>query len=230
VPPDFDDMSLCSIVFEGEEEFQTPKKLFYLFKKKDGSVSTWIYPKLNLGLYYPKIFCQLINDTKYVNATINAKLLSYKDVELGVNANILAYLGSSKKTRSIIEWSIRSLKSGKITGDFYDDELVVYYHLSRAFSRGVDQFEEIKNDIITNIGQVDSRNDLPELLLKFLIFKNFNVKCRLDQLKIRIIEFLSNAPDAYSMNYKYFTSKNRNYYCSSPCLTAAWFLEVTQDW
>jgi cytochrome P450 len=230
VPPDFDDMSVCSLVFEKEVNFRTPPKLFHLFQSKEGSIHTWLYPKIKLAFHYPSIFWKLLREKKSINNTLSSNLLDYKDHELGVIANVLTYLGSNANTSRMIQWSINSVRLRKIKGQFYDDELVVYYHLSRAYSYGIVEFQELKSEIITRLKEFDSKTKFPELLLKYLILKNFQSELYLSETKLLILNVLGEKPDAYQMHFKYFTSKDRNYYCGSPLLTAAWFLEATKEW
>lgn len=230
VPPDFDDMSLCSMVFDGQKKFQTSKKLFYLFKKQDGSISTWLYPKFNLLIHFPSIFFSLIRDRKYVRGSIESNFLNYQDSELAVIANMLCYLGSNEKTIAVIHNVFSIVRSHRIEGQFYDDDLVAYYHLSRAYSLGIKEFSELKEIIITRLKDLRSREEFTDLLLKYLVYKNFNSIDNCNIIKISILKELRSNPFAYKNNFKYFTSKDRNYYCGSPYLTTAWFLEVTKEW
>ncbi|MBH8560010.1 prenyltransferase/squalene oxidase repeat-containing protein [Hymenobacter negativus] len=75
------------------------------------------------------------------------------DVDPVVNANALYYLGDIPETQPVIAWLLRLIAEHQEAGcdKWYPDPHVVYYFLSRNYSRGITQLEPARQPVIDRI-------------------------------------------------------------------------------
>ncbi|MFN4973225.1 MAG: cytochrome P450 [Bacteroidota bacterium] len=229
VPPDIDDLSICSVVLERAGLQLFNKELLYENINADGSIKTWIIPGFSKLFKFPRLVCQALVNHNKISQTINDHMLHADDYELGVMANALLYLGENEKTTPVIDRCIQLWQTKTDQRNFYDNDLVVAFHLARAYHSGIKSFHVIMDDIIKQVNAYPFHPSLCESILAHLIAIYFNHELLMRETKAAIIEHLDLDQKVFAP-YKYFTSKDRNYYGGSDCLTAAWFLEATQNW
>lgn len=76
-----------------------------------------------------------------------------EDVNLGVNASILAYLGNIPETDTIVNALIKMIDEGKEDNcdKWYLNPFTIYYLISRAYNRGVMKLQPVSAPIIERI-------------------------------------------------------------------------------
>lgn len=230
VPADIDDTAICSFVLEKTGHQINNKKILLKNIKKDGRLLTWITPHFDLFLTNPILYFRFLSEKKVISHTIKSEMLHPDDYEIGVSANALMYLGENKQTEKAIAHCIASWEEDNDTNHFYESKIVVAYHLARAYNEGITAFKCISNSINKLIQLNKDTYCFAELLLSYLCLHYFDGN---DSLKKEIKELIikaSNSDINIFEHYPYFTSKDRNYYAGSYCLTASWFLEATKDW
>lgn len=230
VPPDIDDTAICSFVLEKMGHQINNKKTLLKNIKKDGRILTWILPSWNLFLTNPLLCIKLLSEKKAVFNTVKSGMLHPSDNEIGVSANALMYLGENKKTQKAIDHCILTWEKDNDSHHFYESKIVVAYHFARAYKEGITSFKNTSNSIEKLILKEKNSYCFAELLLSFLCLDYFNCNDLLkNEIKEQIIK-KCNSDYTIFENYPYFTSKDRNYYAGSYCLTASWFLEASKYW
>ncbi len=230
VPPDMDDTAMCTFVLKKMDVLLNNDKVFLNALSNNSEILTWIFPSINLLISNLKLFIKLVLESKKVKHTISSKMLSYKDFEIGVSANVLLVLGENSRTKSTIEKIMKDWELDLDNCNFYDKKIVTAFHIARAYKEGIKSFKSIENSIIKLIECNYKNYCFAELILCGLILKYFESKCLLNEIiSFEIINGIQKNEDII-MHYPYFTSKDRNYYGGSRNLTAAWFLEYTNDW
>ena len=229
VPPDIDDISICSKVIENSGFKVNNKSLLYHNMLADGTLYTWVIPDMPMLFKFPKLTLNYLLNRHKTNTPIKSKMLHKKDFELGVMVNALLYLGHNERTKKTVKKCIHIWKSKSDKHFFYDNNLIIAFLLARAYKGGIKEFKEIEEDIIAFVKNKAREDSLCEMILIHLIGKYFKNKALENKSKEAIIILLMTEPIVFKP-YKFFTSKDRNYYGGSDCLTAAWFIEATQDW
>lgn len=229
VPADIDDTAICSLVLK-QKGIKLNNVELMLGNEKNGIILTWFLPQFKILFSKPSLAVKLWKERKYYQPTIDSKMLSENDFELGVMANALAYLGENKKTTKAIDYCIKKWESGNYNQFFYNNELVISFHLARAYYHGISAFKKLEKSILKNIQNNYNTFELTELILSGLILKYF--KCDTDlrkRLQGKIIEITEEKSFEFPQ-FPYFTSKDRNYVAGSNCLVASWFLELSEEW
>jgi cytochrome P450 len=230
VPPDMDDTAMCTFVLKKMDVLLNNDKVFLNALSNNSEINTWIFPSINLLISNPKLFIKLVLESKKVKHTISSKMLSYKDFEIGVSANVLLVLGENSRTKSTIEKIMKDWELDLDNCNFYDKKIVTAFHIARAYKEGIKSFKSIETSMIKLIESNYKNYCFAELLLCGLILKYFESNCMMNEIiSFEIINGIEKNEDIIT-HYPYFTSKDRNYYGGSRNLTAAWFLEYTNDW
>jgi cytochrome P450 family 109 len=229
VPPDLDDTAICSFIFKFLQEPINNTDLFLANITKNGALKTWVSPSFQMLLKKPQLAVELFKQQRALKPTLQANLLNSQDYELGVMANALMYLGQSVQTEPLINFCIANWQTKNDNKHFYDNDLVIAYHISRAFHEGISKFSSLKNDILEAIPPITDKTTTPEILLSYLIAHYFEEHDFCKRIKSSIIDRV-NSNNLKFENFRYFTSKDRNFFGGSDCLTAAWFIEVTENW
>lgn len=229
VPLDVDDISVCSFVLEQCGVKMSNKPLLYHNIKPNGEILTWIKPSFSLFVSDFALASSLYKQRKKIEPTIKAKMLSYADSELGVMTNVLMYLGENEKTARTIAHCINTWRNRSDHYFFYDKDIVIAYHIARAYRHGVAGFGVLGDEMETFIENGLNEYGFAELNLAYLTLAYFKRTNKLDDIKERIIVIIDRTDFDFEQ-YPYFTSKDRNFYGGSSGLTAAWFLEVVNCW
>ena len=229
VPPDVDDTAICSWVLLNQKKISHHESIILNNINNQGAIYTWFTPTIHLLLKSPRFFMRLLFENSKVKNTLNAGMLHPDDVELGVMANALLLLGQTPKTEKTIALCIALWKKQNDNHYFYDNKLVIAYHIARAFYNGVSGFEVLKDDMHVFLKQELVKATTTDYLLIYLTAAYFNIPDIKEEAKVKIMRLIEHG-EMHVEPYRYFTSKDRNFYGGSACLTAAWFLEVTRDW
>ena len=230
VPPDADDTAICSAVLESVGKKLENRKLLEANIEANGVLKTWISPKLSDFFMRPRLSYKWWREKQYYQPTVDANLLNLNDFELGVMANTLLYLGENSITKPSVELCIDLWKDNKGTNHFYNNDMVIAYHIARAYKRGIASFEKLSADILERIEIRFNTLSFPELLLAGLCIKYFKLTTNMgnriaDRVKSSVVE-----EDFVFPHFGYFTSKDRNYVAGSPMLLVCWFLELSEEW
>ena len=229
VPADVDDTALCSLVLKQNGVALHNNKLI-LSNQNKGNLYTWFLPEFNMIFSNPALALKWMKEKQYYQPTINSNMLSKEDYELGVMANVLAYLGENEETIELINGCIKSWKSKKYNTFFYNNEIVIAFHIARAYRHGIVSFKKLENEIVKEIQKGINRLEYTELILSGLILKYFENTSELsEQLKNKIMEITCEESFKFP-HFAYFTSKDRNYVAGSNCLVASWFLDLSEEW
>ncbi|MES2690355.1 MAG: cytochrome P450, partial [Bacteroidota bacterium] len=229
VPPDVDDIAVCSFVLQQCGIESSNKPLLYNNIKPGGEILTWIKPSFSLLVSDYALALKLYKQRKAIEPTIKGQMLSYSDSELGVMTNVLMYLGENERTAKTIEHCINTWRNRSDHYFFYDKDIVIAYHIARAYRHGVTGFAVLADEMEAFIEKGLNEYSFAELNLAYLTLAYFNKTNKLDDLKERII-VMTDQENFDFEQYPYFTSKDRNFYGGSSGLTAAWFLEVVNCW
>ena len=230
VPPDVDDTAICSAVLESVGKKLENRKLLEANIEANGVLKTWISPKLSDFFMRPRLSYKWWREKQYYQPTVDANLLNLNDFELGVMANTLLYLGENSITKPSVELCIDLWKDNKGTNHFYNNDMVIAYHIARAYKGGIASFEKLSADILERIEIRFNTLSFPELLLAGLCIKYFKLTTNMgnriaDRVKSSVVE-----EDFVFPHFGYFTSKDRNYVAGSPMLLVCWFLELSEEW
>lgn len=229
VPPDIDDVSICSFVLEKLGEEIKNKALFYHNTKANGSILTWIFPSFSLFWIAPKLTLNLYKTQKLLAPTVSGKMLNENDSELGVITNALLYLGENEKTNSVIQFCINAWKEKKYNKNFYDNDLIIAFHIARAYKEKIKSFDVLKEDISKFVSNYNYPKNSAETLIAYLTAQYIGDEKLAEKVKTDILQQLTDNKLTFEP-FRYFTSKNREYYGGSACLTAALFIEATENW
>jgi len=228
VPLDMDDTCLCSLVLEKYGIRINNKKKLFKNIGSDGYFKTWILPGRDF-FWHPKFSRFLLKDQKYTRSTIDSSMLEVDDREPGVAANVLSYLGWNKETLRCINKIVLEIESNRFSGQYYQDPIFTYYHISRAMVEGIKPFEDLRDYIISHIEKRWNEGELNifETIIMSLTILNYgdsSHKCLSRWMEL----ILQHADRMKWGSYIYFTSKDRNFRAGSPCLTAALALQAME--
>jgi cytochrome P450 len=228
VPPDVDDISICSFVLS-KCGYRLNNKSLLQKNIRNNVIHTWIKPSLWYAITYPALLLKLLTSKKAIAPTIKGNMLNYNDSELGVMANVLMYLGEKEETEKVVNHCINLWNTKADAHNFYDNDLIVAYHIARAYKNGVTGFGELTHSINQYIDDNLNKFSFAELNLAFLTLNYLKQSKNKNKILTAIVNSICE-PNFKFEHFRYFTSKDRNYYGGSACLTAAWFLEVTENW
>jgi len=229
VPPDMDDTAMCTFVLKKMGVLLNNNQVFLNSIANNSQILTWIFPDFKMLFNNPQLFVKLISEGKKVKPTIAAKMLNYSDFEIGVAANVLLVLGESKNTKNIIEKIMKDWELDLDNCNFYDKKIVTAFHIARAYNEGIKSFKKIESSVIKLIEMNYKSYCFAELLLCGLILKYFKSNSILNEIISNEIWKAMVDNDDLIKPYPYFTSKDRNYFGGSRCLTAAWLLEYSNN-
>jgi len=242
VPADVDDTALMAFLLErsGVDVTETLGLISANVSHKN-RYYTWFLPRYQF-LRSPRVFLWLWYEL-YKTAIVflpNPKIPKYEpisspwDSEQGVGAHAIMALGD-RAIGSTIARMVKDIQQNDLSLQYYDHQLFVYHHISRAFSQGILGFSVLKENFLKGILQYginENENDEFYLLnvLNYITLKNYGLHdCAIGQ---ELHRFLKNDSMIVSENwrpYKYWTSKQRSWWAGSPELTAALYLEMLSD-
>ncbi len=226
---DVDDTSICSFVLQKLGYKLNNKKVLSYNINEKGYFNTWIQPTWRILLSNPILYFGLVHDYNLSKPTVAAAEFSFDDYEPAVAANVLLYMGDNIQTRLCMQLIIEEIRNSKIKLEFYADEVIVYYHVARAFANGVEYLGTLSEVITSRIEKRFSKNQKIETNLhKALAASVLGYFQSSSLLASKLIEEISNTCGKNN-DWKcepYFASKDRNFLAGSPELTAAFFVEA----
>ena len=223
VPLDLDDSSISSFVLQklGKASLSN-RKLISSNTHRNGYFKTWLSP----SIWNFKMWNALRKEQAYFLPTIIGGMLEMDDDEPGVAANVVLYLGQSKKTSNCISMIIEEITNGGFKQQFYDNKWCVYYHISRAFYHGISAFHQLKAQFENEIKEASiSASNTFDSLLMLNIAVNMKMDAEVLEPLLEKLLFNDEILNSAWEPYRYFTSKNRMFYGGAPELTAALFIE-----
>lgn len=137
LPPDLDDICTISFILKSNGvNFDNNLQLILNNRNEDNLFLTWIIEK----------------EQKYDFA----KLIDKKDVDYGVNTNVLLYLGENYP--AVCSYINRAIKSNEFRSIYYPSKLALFYMVSRAFQNNITDFKKSKDKILKSTLSRQKRN------------------------------------------------------------------------
>lgn len=229
VPLDLDDTAVASYVLVKAGCSPNNREILSGNKNSSGYFETWLKPKWQLLFRQPWLNFKLLHNYYATQVTVNMGDFNFSDHEPAVAANVLLYLGE-KGNEACVRQIIREVKSENPPLQFYPDEIMLYYHIARAYARGpITSFNELKEIITARLQKRFTGNlhegDILLYLMAANVLLDFNTNIPLAGKLVDYIVRSSMCPDNWQC-LPYFCSKNRNFLVGSPAFTAALFAEA----
>lgn len=229
IPLDMDDTSLSSYVLSKCNHALNNKQALLANVNSKGYLLTWLQPSLGL------LFSQPVTAFSFALGCIHGiptrllRFLKYTDAEPAVAANGLLYLQQNGKTQACINAIIDEVESHNFPMQYYEDELVVYYHIARAYKHSVPAFAALKDTIAWRIQKrfaqgMDTANELWRSMAAVTLL-NFDTQHALAEVLLDSVANSGMCPDKW-VSVPYFCSPNRNFLAGSPQYTAAVYAEA----
>ncbi|HTP02580.1 MAG TPA: prenyltransferase/squalene oxidase repeat-containing protein [Anaerolineales bacterium] len=171
LPPDVDDTCCVSAVLQEHGLQPPPNERFILANRNnEGLFFTWIVPRDASPKRMVRDLQPLMEPAAWVVWSMQGLL---GNVDPGVNANAVMYLGERAETRPAIDYLI-GVVCGERSADspsFYPDAITLHYLVSRAYARGVAALGETRGVILQALHAQQSRKGVfkNELLTAFAI-------------------------------------------------------------
>lgn len=228
VPLDADDTSVASYVLEENGFSLTNKQVVITNVDSRGYIYTWFLPTTKLLIKHPLAYFGFLADYRVSRSTIQLQHFAVDDIEPGVAANALLYLGENEGTKRCIDLVIEEILQGDFAMKFYNHPVVVYYHISRAYINSVPSFGKLKETMLKQVESFLLVQPNANEMLK-LMAANILLNLGGDAEKARhVIHDLSNllqVPELLQPQ-AYFCSRDRNFLAGSPVYTVALYLEA----
>jgi hypothetical protein len=152
LPYDADSLSFAGNFLLERGEQLNNKQLLLDNRARNGLFYTWfvLHPKLHTN----KTLWRL--SLRGFRTPVHCFLFLHRngeDVNLGVNASILAYLGDMPATAPVISEIIKVIASGREhdCDKWYRNPFTIYYLIARAYNRGVKKLQPVTETIIERI-------------------------------------------------------------------------------
>lgn len=145
--PDLDDTAVCSYALKScGINFDQSKGVFTGNKNSNGTYYTWL-------LDFPK--------SKYYTESTQYYEIFKNDICIGVNANILLYLGENEETYGLCEYintQIMQENNGCSENIYFHGMLTVYYLISRAYYRSAPSLSDAMKKITQAISAMQKED------------------------------------------------------------------------
>jgi len=143
-PPDVDDTALASLALVANGRAAPRNRAILLANRNDqGLFYTWILP-WRLGRFRLRLlranWWQFARRSRH-RAYFRDSLCEIDDIDAGVNANVLAWLGSYSGDRQVTDWFLQILREHREAScdKYYDDPVVIRYFFSRVLAGCCDE-------------------------------------------------------------------------------------------
>ncbi|MBO9728339.1 MAG: hypothetical protein J7623_06840 [Chitinophaga sp.] len=239
LPFDVDSTSLAAHVFRerGEQypgDTHTTKIILANRNRKD-LFYTWILPRFSSK--YSKPFLRtalhvLFDPIRHI-VFWNWSDCNYSNIDWGVNANVLFFLGDRPETQSVISSMIDIIiENRESTCDkWYRNPFVIYYFFSKNYYKGITKLEPIRQPIINRItarAHPDGRigNSLFDTCLSVCVLLNLNFHSTIVD---KAIQYIVSAQHEYGNweRWALFSSGNiKKGYAGAEEVTTAFCLEA----
>jgi len=158
VPYDADSLAFAS-AFMQDRGIQYPppnnKPLLLANRTREGLFYTWfiLRPRLHTNRTLWRLSLRELKKPVISFLFWRANECTRGDVDLGINANILYYLGEIPETIPVIDELIKTINEGREDDcdKWYRNPFTIYYLISRAYNRGVKKLQPVVEPIIDRI-------------------------------------------------------------------------------
>lgn len=159
IPPDMDDTCCISFLLKKYRDAPNNSKLILKNRNSKGLFYTWFLPRFYTLWIKPKFWFRSIKETPMRFVFWRKTEADYDDVDGGVNANVLLYLGERDETKKAIDYLIDvTLNEKEESCDkWYLTKFPFYYLLSRAYFNGIKSLQTTKTKITENLEIMESR-------------------------------------------------------------------------
>lgn len=158
LPHDADDTACVSAVFRDRNiEWPRPdnKVLLYINRNAKGLFYTWfaMHLKLSRNLRYWRLALREFGPPWTRQLVWIKTDCKRNDVDAGVNANVLYYLGENSLTKPAVDYLINIIEEGREDecDKWYRSRFFIYYFLSRNIREGIKGLEPVRRLVIERI-------------------------------------------------------------------------------
>jgi hypothetical protein len=158
LPPDLDDICCIShILKQNGRPLPNNREIILANRNEEGSFFTWLAPRTTAPPELKDTINRLIGADTLLTILLSGTV---NDVDCGVNANVLLYLGEDGETRKAIGYLVGVVLDDKEDecSHFYPDRLTFYYMLSRAYFGGVSSLVEAKSAVLDKLVPMQDGN------------------------------------------------------------------------
>jgi len=227
LPLDMDDTCIALAVLNRCGYNFDVAKVLLNNKNAEGYFETWLRPRLNTFFISPVVAYNFYQDYLIARSTHRLKYFDYDDKEPAIAANALLYLGENPQTEACIAQIIREVTTGAMPRKFYDDDIVIYYHISRAYVNGIKGFKALGSVMAENIRARFTGNEDNDMLRAMAanVLLGYGLEIAFAEKLLLSITAGKSFPDRWVTD-AYFCSNDKNFLAGSPVLTAAVFAEA----
>jgi hypothetical protein len=156
VPPDVDDTACVSFVLK-QHGIALPDNTGVILGNRDsrGLFYTWVLPRLRwtTDISYWRIALRELVNLRKLYALYRFTECKPNDLDPGINANVLLYLGERPETRPVIRYLIQIIEEQlEDTCDkWYASRFTFYYFVSRTHAAGIRAFAAVGDPIVERI-------------------------------------------------------------------------------
>ena len=165
IPADVDDTSMVSSVLrQNGRDPETNVAMVMDNSSREGDFYMWIVPRLG-HLRHPRNFIWLLKDYRRCREAMTKwsapEVIDYtfreyqRSTDPGVAANVLLYLGESRRTRKHIDRLIEVVGGDSPPLDYYG-VLALYFHVARLYHGGVRRLSVLQPKIVAHLEKLQS--------------------------------------------------------------------------
>ena len=139
IVPDLDDTACISFCLNVNQTGTVSNQQYFIDNRdENGLYYTWL---MNI---HPR--CEYNNNTFYMVPSKN-------DICVGVNSNVLLYLGENSYTSGVCEYINRIISQNELDSNitYFPDKITVYYLISRAYFNGVKSLTRSRDLILNDL-------------------------------------------------------------------------------
>lgn len=220
VPIDLDDTALCSYILAKNGKPVKNQKYLLANTDKQGYFMTWLLPRWQL-LKHPVLYRFLQRDVINLRPILASPMLAVVDQEPAVAANVILYLGDTKATQPCIQKILKQLERPQEAPlQYYNDPLIIFYHVSRAYYNGVKSFFPAIALFRQYLQEMPPPVNPFQQSILAITLMNFALQD--EPILENLIQPIRQAARQQQWESSiYFVSKDRNFRAGSPELTAA---------
>ena len=156
VPPDVDDTACVSFLLK-RHGISLPDNTGVMLGNRDsrGLFYTWILPRWTWAMHisYWRISLREVVNLRQLYYLYRFTECKPNDLDPGINANVLLYLGERPETLPIIRYLIQIIQEQdeETCDKWYASRFTLYYFLSRNYAAGIRAFGPVGDTIIARI-------------------------------------------------------------------------------
>ncbi|BAQ61786.1 hypothetical protein GM3708_2192 [Geminocystis sp. NIES-3708] len=179
-PPDVDDTCCVAFIFKKYKITLNNKDLILANRNQNGLFYTWIIPRFSMLFTHPQFWLNSLLSIPSYSTFWRFSECRPNDLDCGINANVVLYLGEIEETKKVIDYLIDVTLKGKETefDKWYLSSFPHYYFLSRAYFNGVKRLGVLKETIVSNLEQKfeqEGYNNPLDTALAACTFLNFGL-------------------------------------------------------